>query len=377
MELRECRTDTCPPDRVSPGWKVELLEGGRSLSRLWVVDRQVRVGGCVLRVGGIACVGTSRAHRGKGLASRVMEAAQGLMRREGYHASILHGIPNFYHRFGYAPCMPEYALSIPASHSRRAPGGLKLRTLRPADLPAVAELYNRENAGRTGTAVRDPRTWKGFPRSTGYFMKPAARLAVDGEGRLRGYLVWDDDHRWCRASEAGGSGAEVHAAFWKHLAARAAALGKREILLAMPPDHAFSLYLRDRGCVARINWHRNGKFMGRIVDFPACMGAVAAGLGRSWESRPEPGRVSLATDLGAVTLEVRAGVGNSQVTPAPGGARGGARLGQAALFQLLMGYRTPRDLADNGGLKAAPGQLSLLSRWFPLRMAHMWWADRF
>ena len=185
MRLRESRTDSCPPDRVSPGWKIECLEKGRSISRLWIVDRVMRIGGATVRVGGISTVGTDKKYRGHGLASQVMHAALALMEREGYDASVLHGIPDFYHRFGYVSCIPEYDLILPAGFPTPLKGGgkpkdtdghrLKLRALHPDDLPAMARMYNRENATRTGSIFRNPRTWKGFPRSAGFFMNNTMR----------------------------------------------------------------------------------------------------------------------------------------------------------------------------------------------------------
>ena len=193
MELKTTRVPDCPPDLVSPGWKIELLEDGKSISRLWVVDRIMRIGGAQMKLGGISSVGTDDAFRRKGLAAQVMEAALKLMEREGHEAALLHGIPDFYHRFGYSPCMPEYGIRIATLNAERAPGPLAMRSFQESDIPAIARIYNGENAWRTGTAVRDAETWKGFPRSVGWWMKPAIRVTVDGRDRVTGYVVFDDD----------------------------------------------------------------------------------------------------------------------------------------------------------------------------------------
>ena len=140
MELNTARVPDCPPDRVSPGWKIELLDEGASVSRLWVVDRDIRIGASVVRAGGISTVGTNDDHRGKGLAGQVMDAALALMAKEGYDVSLLHGIPDFYHRYGFAPCMPEYTLRIATVDAERASGPLALRSLKEGDYPAIARL---------------------------------------------------------------------------------------------------------------------------------------------------------------------------------------------------------------------------------------------
>jgi predicted acetyltransferase len=271
MDLRSYRVDSCPPDHRFPGWKVELLDGGKSVSRLWIVDKVMRVIGGEMPIGGISSVGTDEKYRGKGLAGRVMRAALELMAREGYVLSILHGIPDFYDAFGYACCMPDYETRLARAGlekglrgNRREAETLRLRAPLRADLPAVARLYNRENADRPGSIVRAPAKWKGFPRSVGWFTKPGARLVVDSKGKLRGYVVFDAAGE-CRVAEAGGEGAACDAIL-EFLALRAKRMGKDEISMILPPDHPLAIRSRDFGCRQTINYPRNGEFMGRIID---------------------------------------------------------------------------------------------------------------
>jgi predicted acetyltransferase len=376
MELKTTRVPDCPPDLVSPGWKIELLEDGKSISRLWIVDRIMRVGGTQVKMGGISTVGTDDAFRGKGLAAQVMEAALKLMEREGYEATLLHGIPDFYHRFGYSNCMPEYGIRIATLNAERAPGPLALRSFQESDIPAIARIYNGENAWRTGTAVRDAETWKGFPRSVGWWMKPAIRVTVDGRDRVTGYVVFDDDASKCRAAEAGGMGGEVLGSILRFLAQRAVELRKEEVHLAMPPDHPLALYARKFGCEADIGYPRNGGFMGRIIRFPAFMEKLAEGLGRESEHPLPEGAVALSTEHGACNLVYR-GAQGSLGEPLSQGAEGSARFGQGTFFQMAMGYRSARDLLAAGELQATSDQLDLLGAWFPLRNATLYWADKF
>lgn len=376
MELKTTHVDNCPPDMVTPGWKVELLDGGKSISRLWIVDRLMRVGGAQVKVAGIAAVATDDPHKGKGLAGQVMEAALALIEREGYEASLLHGIPDFYHRFGYAPCMPEYGIRISTLNAERAPGPLPLQSFQASDLPSIARIYNGENAGRTGTAVRDAKTWKGFPRSVGWFTKAGVRVTVDGRDRVTGYVVFDDDPERCRAAEAGGMGGEVMGSILRFLAQRALELRKEEVHLAMPPDHPLALYARKFGCEADIRYPRNGEFMGRVIRFQPFMERLAEGLGRDAEHPLPEGEVALSTELGACILKYKDGHG-SLGEPLTQGAEGSARFGQGTLFQMAMGYRSARDLLTASELQASSSQLDLLGAWFPLRNATMYWPDRF
>lgn len=352
------------------------MDGEQWASRLWIVDKEMRIGGSSVRIGGISSVETGEKYRGQGLATQVMEAALKLMQREAYHATILHGIPDFYHRFGYAVCMPEYELRLTTVDAERAQGSATLREPKDADWPAIARLYNGENAYRTGTIVRDAGTWTGFPRSVGFFTKPAVRVAVDARDRLVGYVVYDNESARCRAAEAGGLSGDVLASLVRFLAQRAVDLRKEEVYLALPPDHAMSLHARKYGCEATIRYARNGEFMGRIVDFHPFMERIAEGLGRGSDFPPPDGRVVFSTDLGLCSLAVEKGRATANRGPAPESVDA-ARLGQGALLQLLMGYRSAQDLLAAGELQAASEQVDLLDAWFPLRNACMYWPDRF
>ena len=104
MELRETR--------MEQAWKVELLDGGTSLSRCRVVDVVMRIGSCPVRTGGIGEVGTLPEHRNKGLSRQVMEASVRLMQRKRYAISFLHGIPSFYDKFGFITCMADHPFAV-------------------------------------------------------------------------------------------------------------------------------------------------------------------------------------------------------------------------------------------------------------------------
>ncbi|MEW6752743.1 MAG: GNAT family N-acetyltransferase [Candidatus Latescibacterota bacterium] len=180
-------------ERQEHGWRVEIHDGGCSLSRCLVVDVEMRVGRAVLRVGGIGAVGTLPQWRGRGLARRVMECAVELMQREWYDVSLLHGIQDFYHRFGYVTCMPEHEFSVDVRDAERAPrGSARVRRMRPADRQAVLAIYARDNALRTGSAVRPAQGWSGFPRGTWWTYRALPYVVLDGRGAVQGYVVCND-----------------------------------------------------------------------------------------------------------------------------------------------------------------------------------------
>ena len=102
-----------------------LEVGGELASELWVVDVTVRAWGAELRSAGIAGVATPKPHRMKGYARRLMEACERFTADRRYEISTLFGIPDFYHRFGYATICPECEIRIELD-AREMDGPLRL-----------------------------------------------------------------------------------------------------------------------------------------------------------------------------------------------------------------------------------------------------------
>ncbi len=365
MRLRE--------QKMSGGWSVDLYHDGRSISRLWIADRQMRIGSSTIKIGGIAGVGTDAQYRKQGLASRVLHAAIELMQREDYDASFLYGIADFYHRFGFVTCMPQHSLELDTRRAERAEKRLRLRPARKADYPTIARIYNRDSAERTASCQRDVRRWYGFPMGSGFGVPCTTRVVIDTAKKVVGYVAYDDVETHCRIAEVGGQGADVFHALLHDMARRAVALRRSHFSLSLPPDHPFALFCRSYGCTAHTAYERNAGPMARLINLSSCMENVRQELARRWGETDRQRSLTLQTDLGHSTLSWR----DDQLCVETTRTRSTARLGQTALTQLLLGYATPNQLRTSGDLTCSATQLALLERLFPLQQAHMSWPDRF
>ena len=236
LTLRETRTDH--------GWRVDLMQGETSVSRCSVVERTIRVGTARLQVGGIGGVGTLREYRQRGYSRQVMEHTLLLLQRERYDISLLHGIQDFYDRFGYATCMPEYELCVDTVAAEQASSPATVRPMRKADLPAIVALYDRDNAERVGTALRPQGIWRGFQIGTWWSVRARVQVVLDARDGITGYVVYDDTEEACRVAEIGGSGEETFAGILHFLAQRAVRLRCERIWLHLPQNVAGS------GCTA-------------------------------------------------------------------------------------------------------------------------------
>ena len=361
--------------KIKGGWKVEIEHGGRSVSRLWIVDRSMRIGHKTVRVGGIAGVGTDPAHRNKGLASQVLNQAIELMGEKGYDLSFLFGIQDFYPRFGFATCMAERRFSMDTRAAERVQKGPAMRPLGKGAaakraLEQIRRMHNRLNRARTGAVVRGA-SWDGFPMAAGFGVEPKVFVWENAKGKVGAYAVLDDRTDRCRAAEVGAESAEGQAAAIRLLARRAVALRRERIQVCMPADSEFALYCRSLGAADETRYERNAGPMARIINLKSTL----AKLEPVWRERwPKGPGLKLQTDLGSVRL-VRQG-GGIRVDEG-GSAKGGARMGQAALVQALLGYRSTDDLARSGEIAASRQAQRALASLFPLQEAHMSWPDRF
>ena len=165
-----------------------IVVDGRIVATLRIWERQMRIGECIVRMGGIGGVGTHPDYRGAGYATAMLEDAIAYMQASGYDLSILFSIIpcGFYRRLGWA-CVPMEGVRI----TRQQTVGLGetdwnvMRFNEERDLEAVATLYNEYNAQQSGSIVRSRAYWDMGPsRIRGVLPTVVAQR----EGTLGGYL---------------------------------------------------------------------------------------------------------------------------------------------------------------------------------------------
>jgi hypothetical protein len=80
------------------------------------------------------------------------------MKRQGMHVTLLSGVPNYYHQFGYVSVQPEHTIAVLAStlaeRSASASSGLTIVDSTLDDAPAICAIYNTDNATRSCTVDR-------------------------------------------------------------------------------------------------------------------------------------------------------------------------------------------------------------------------------
>ncbi|MDA0711459.1 MAG: GNAT family N-acetyltransferase [bacterium] len=360
-------------------WKITLFLNGVAVSGMAIVKKQMQIGSAVVRQGGVAGVWTDEAHRKKGYASRVMWEGVSWMEKQNYDMSILFGISDFYHRYGYAPAFAEQSMTVSSARLQTLGAPYGSRKLKTADLPALKRVYRQYNAGRSGMDARReiwtptwrmPRMGEGTTRRNGQ-----VTVISDPANRMKGFVVWDAQMGRLVVSEVCGVDRSALETIGSVIGRRAKREGADDVRFCLPQDDPFLDFCRSFGYSSSANYPYNSGSMGRIV----CLASLMKKMEDVFSDRIRMSPVSwsgdlvIKTDIGTVGLQV--GVNGVCVTPEPG--RPQIQISQMALTQLVMGYRAVADLAHDSEVSIPRRLWPILDALFPKGNPYMWWTDRF
>lgn len=141
-----------------PEFSRVIRRKGRIVANVSILEKTVRIGRAVLRMGGIGAVTCAQEYRGKNLSSVCMEDALETMRRNGMVLSFLccsSALNGFYTRFGYTETWPEHVLKLETRHLAKLQSTLRVRPYKASDAAALANLYNTAAAATSGSVIRD------------------------------------------------------------------------------------------------------------------------------------------------------------------------------------------------------------------------------
>jgi predicted acetyltransferase len=352
----------------------ELVVDGATVSDLWIVDRQMHIGTATVRMGGIAGVGTDNRHRNKGYARRVLENSTVWMTDNGFDCAMLFGIPDFYHRFGYAVCLPDSRYELRTRDAERTLASLEVRPFTPDDRTSILEIYADNNASQSGSLVRHEQSPL-FSKGSAWGGKVEAVVFTEPNGSVQAYAARDLDKDWLWVCEAGVRDLR-YVADVAHWAAELAVSGRYEhVTFLLPPDSAIGGALTQYGAEQKIRYHRNSDGMGRLLNLQMFFAKTASEWSRrvSLAAGVLPGdALRLETDIGGITL-VWTG---EQIETRTNLAESAVHLPQSWLMQLATGY-IAADLALSLPEVDASGNMALFQALFPRRLPYMWVADHF
>jgi predicted acetyltransferase len=338
----------------------------------------MRLAGAQVRFGGIVGVKTKPAARGSGYGRTLMAAAVDYMAEHGYPVSVLFGIPDFYHRFGYATFLAHMSqVRVKTAAAERLPMSLEVRQGSSADAEALLAVYEAQNGMQDGSMYRTRAAFSPWlVDDDEWWQEPRRILVAEDNGRPVAYALGDPEWRYesewfMRPYEIAalpGHGGSGCASLVRKLAAEAGERREEWVSLEMLPNSPLLGPLRPIGFTQEIEYSHNQGGMGRIID----LAALAAVLETSLKRRALPagveeevGRIDFICDGQRTTIELGAG---STIS---------IDLQQQHLLQLLMGYRSIEELRLEFPDCVAEQDVGVVNTLFPEGHPYMWRLDHF
>lgn len=345
---------------------------GELAGALRINSETIRIGEARLKTGGLGWVTTIPRHRKKGVATALVLDALDYMRPRNYHMSMLFGIPNFYHRFGFTVTLAEHNTAIETAEAVR--GGknrLRVRLAKPGDIPAIQKLHA---AGDTATACSLLRSSAHITSQWEHWKH--ARVLTNGQGRVMGYFHGAREADQYLVKEAGLADRPMAADILSACAKLAAEEALGHIRFQMPPNHALARFLLQYKTIHEM----------RILGIPYGMmafvniGEALESLMPEWENllessalRDQRIETTLLVDGEAYrirankcAIDVAQTIGSNKIT-----------LTKHNLMHLVTGYRHPEDILDEKRRMLTPQARNLIQTIFPKRNPYVWLLDRF
>jgi predicted acetyltransferase len=357
-----------------------FLDDGTGVSRLIINDLLMRIGSTPVTMAGIGDVYTQWRYRSKGYMRQLYEDTLTYMANQGYCVSVLFGIDNFYNKWGYATCLPDYTGKIKvrdAENTKSTALGLRMRPVEKSDMEAILHLYNAYNSSRTGSIVRYPETFTKFSRWADWDSGPTPVMWEDEHSNLIAYAVTDKDNETVRLTEVATLRNDLFPDILYNLAMQGVEKRCESITLKLPIDHPFAEYAQRYGTKWKTNYARNGDGMMRIINQRQLITILASELERRIARSPLrafTGILTLKTDLDATRLHIRNGhitVNNDDNSTLA------LMCQQDQLMQLLVGYRSVKDVLIDNTVQTKGDVIPILEVLFPKGVPFMYAPDYF
>jgi predicted acetyltransferase len=344
---------------------------GRIVGQALIMDRTMAVGVARLRVGGISGFALLPEYQHQGYAEALMQDCLSYMNKQQYDLSIVNAPTSFYVRYGYATVWPHYSLQVKAQDVARLASPVNVRPLAADDLPALMSLYESASLTRVGSFLRDETYWRWR-----LSQQRRVRVVVAGEGEVRGYTVGNTP---AEVTEAVAADREAAVALLADCGREVLAGGGSDCIINAPLDDPFVRWVLELCPVTMCQTSRpDAGWMARFIDLPRAFAKLTEELGvrllrspyRDWR-----GRLRLLTDMGTIILGCR----YSEVTLLGDGSTAGlyCRIPQARLAQLLFGYRSAFEVAEDADTYIGRDAVPLLAGLFPRTTAALAGLDWF
>jgi predicted acetyltransferase len=344
------------------------LLGERVVTHFGVWDYQMRIGTSQVRTAGVGAVATDGDLRKRGLMDQTASAALEAMRAAGYELSVLFGIGNYYHRYGYARAWSDFSILVNVNDLPGEKSTAQLRAFRPSLRNAeMIALYNAHHRTTTGAAVRPT-----YQRTYPWTQAPVGQGWREG-GRLAGYVLVTREGRRLKCLECCGE-TEQALRVLKVVAQRCQCDQVQFETLPHMSDPAKQL--RRGNCRIETRYCRNGGAMVRVINLPSALQSIGGELSRRLQSSHLAGwrgELLIADQREQAVLRI----GRGQVKVAAPRETPHTLRGGDAVAQLLLGTEEPGEVIEAGRMEASGEAGRLAEVLFPAQWPQLSQMDRY
>jgi len=368
-----------------PGFRPEYTRivrvGEEVAAALRVTSDTIRIGEARLHMGGFGWIATAAHYRNKGLASALIGDTLRFMREGSFHVSMLFGIPNFYHRFGFHTTLAEYTTRVDVRDLPPYTGPeFRLRAAKPGDVRLMQRMHEQFDTSTSCSIVRC-----GAHFNYHWQRWESARVVMKSDGKVLGYLLPyspkgpvrpGSGHTRIELNEVGVL-SRVECATVLEAAAR---LAREQLLHEVhfhgPPNHPLVEHLHQFRSHHTMELTRGEGGMMAVVNPAETMESMLP----EWESQLQGmGERELSAELtlyiDRVPFLLRCHHGAISVLRQPGPNK--LSLSGEEFVHLLTGYRHLAEVLSARRRILLPGALVLAQAIFPKRNPYVWRADRF
>ena len=358
-----------------PGYRREhtriAVRSREVLGALRLTTDTIRIGEARLKMGGLGWVATASHYRRRGVCRKLIEDTLHYMRENSYHVSMLFGIMDFYHRFGYVTTLADYSVVLDTMDAVSFENPFKEHLAKPGDVAAIQKLHHANEGDSVCSLIR----------STGHIRNKWGRwsewrMLKDDRGKSVAYYVARCDGETLQVCEVGVDGLAVCAAVVSAAGHFAEAEGLSRVRFHVPPSHVFARFLTQFRSIHEMRLDRNGGGMMSFIN----TGESLESMIPEWESQISRSglrdvRTEFTLFVNDETFRIRSNRGAVDVSPAPGASK--ISLSSGDLMHLVTGYRCPEDvLAERRCIVSSEARM-LFATIFPRRNPYVWMFDRF
>ena len=334
--------------------RVGLIDG-KIVSHFGFWNYQMRVGMAKLKTAGVGAVLTHGEHRKHGYLTKTATAALEAVKEAGYDFSILFGIPNFYHKFGYSRAWNNTHYKISIDNLPKEKPELSVKKLKKSQYPETEKLYNNVTKTLTGTAVR--------PTYSLYDKKESGYCWTDKSGKITGYIFVKTHPGELECIEAIG---DVEQIFRTLVLIAKKTLVKNINFSFLHYELPIAKAIRRKNCTIEKHYQACGGPMAKIVNLRTMFRKMETELSERIKKSLIPdykGELLISNAEERINLKIRGG----KVVVSDSSKTKNCIKGDYRLAELILGTDEPYETAEATGIKFSGDGKKLAGILFPNR----------